>query len=286
MNDDINLIEIQLRQWFDCKNIIQCYDVLVKKCDILLEKKDIDDFILNKLWIYKKLLSSHQLYINIFDMLKNNKYYDAWIDLEQLEIGLLNISNNKEYFTEDFGFDFLFKMTRFWQALFPYRIFMSAREIIKEMRCSICNKKISLIGGCKHRKGKLYNGKLCFHIINIDTYELITYDIVDNPVHKISVVDHPGDDPEYFLVLNHVLKYMVTPHQEFSVKVFEHKLMNHNGIYSPEYPCPCKRSMKIYSKCCLDKKFICIKHLYIDFPLPLVVKPFFNKLANKLKLEY
>lgn len=269
----INEIEVQLRNWSDSKIVIQYYSEIVNRCDLLLEKNECE-VILNKLWIYKTLLQSHKLYIDIFDMLKNQKYYDSWFNLEQLEINLLYIDRNKEYLTEDFGFNFLFRMTKCWQALFPYRIFMSSREIIKEMRCSICNKKISLIGGCKHRKGKLYNGKLCYHIVT--DFELITFDVVDNPVNKYSVFDHHDDNREYFPVLNYVLSYMLTPHQEFSVNVFERKLMDHNGIYSPEYPCPCKRSMKKYSDCCLDKKFICVKHLDINFPLPLVVEPFFK----------
>jgi hypothetical protein len=273
IGNNIVLIEDQLRNWFDCKIVTQYYSEIVNSCDLLLEQDECEA-ILNKLWIYKTLLQDHQLYIDIFTMLKNRKYYDAWSSLAQLEIDLLNINNNKEYFTEDFGFDFLFRMTRFWQHLFPYRIFMSSREIIHKMECSICNKKIVLIGGCKHRKGKLYKGKLCLHIVK--NFEVITWDVVENPVNKFSVFDHHDDDPAYFTELNYVLEYIITPHQEFSVNVFERKLMNHNGIYSPEYPCPCRRSMKSYSKCCLNKKFICIKHLDIDFPTPLAVKPYFQ----------
>ena len=100
-----------------------------------------------------------------------------------------------------------------WQALFPYKIFGSSREIIKEVKCSVCNTTRSFINDCGHVKNKLYNGVLCFDEV-ID-FELITYDIVSNPVNKCSVFSNDGDHYNYSTLIS-VVKY-IQSHIKFSI---------------------------------------------------------------------
>jgi len=140
-------------------------------------------------------------------------------------------------------------MTTNWQHLFPYKYFMSSREIIEEMSCSICEKTITLLS-CKHRKGKLYGGKLCLELVT--KFKLITFDIVLNPVNKISFIysGYEGDDG--FNWLKFILSHIKSPRNSFDIE-FNKDYIPHNGITSPEHICPCKETLKSYKDCCLNK---------------------------------
>ncbi|EIX2028980.1 TPA: SecC motif-containing protein, partial [Enterobacter hormaechei subsp. steigerwaltii] len=158
-----------------------------------------------------------------------------------------------------------------WQALFPYKIFGSSREIIKEVKCSVCNTTRSFINDCGHVKNKLYNGVLCFDEV-ID-FELITYDIVSNPVNKCSVFfSNDGDHYNYSTLIS-VVKYIQSPHQIFNITTWRFKAKEHDGVLSPENICPCGDSLKKYADCCLPRNGIYKKHIDIWFPFPLNVEP-------------
>lgn len=227
----------------------------------------------NKIFLYKKTLLAHLKYIQVISFLKKGDFYDAWVELERIEIDLIHIKENKEYLPElkFYGVNFLARMVCNWQALFPYNIFGSSREIIKEVKCSVCNTTRSFINDCGHVKNKLYNGVLCFDEV-ID-FEIITYDVVSNPVNKFSVFFSSNGDRNNYSILSNVVKYIQSPHQIFSVTSWKYKSKDHNGVISPDNICPCGSSFKKYADCCLPHNGIYNKHIDIWFPLPLNVEP-------------
>lgn len=242
----------------------------------LIEHQQENNHLANTFFVYKEIYQSHLNYVTTFNLLKKHDFYNAWCLLETIEIALVTIKDNIEYIDNagEFGIDFLTNMVRNWQALFPYKIFFSSRELIKELKCSICNQKRHLINDCGHVKGRVYNGVLCVDIV-VD-FEIITYDIVSNPVNKYSVPFSSDGDNHSYSELKFVLNYIKSEHQIFFVKKGMLKYKNHNGVSSPTYRCPCNSSFKSYEECCLSKKYLYIPHIAIDFPLPLNVDPFFN----------
>ncbi|EDY2523211.1 SecC motif-containing protein, partial [Salmonella enterica] len=117
----------------------------------------------NRLFLYKTILLAHLKYIQVINLLTRGDFYEAWVELERIEIDLIHIKENNEFLPEVnfYGVNFLARMVCNWQALFPYKIFGSSREIIKEVKCSVCNTTRSFINDCGHVKNKLYNGVLC-----------------------------------------------------------------------------------------------------------------------------
>ena len=227
----------------------------------------------NRLFLYKTILLAHLKYIQVINLLTRGDFYEAWVELERIEIDLIHIKENNEFLPEVnfYGVNFLARMVCNWQALFPYKIFGSSREIIKEVKCSVCNTTRSFINDCGHVKNKLYNGVLCFDEV-ID-FELITYDIVSNPVNKCSVFfSNDGDHYNYSTLIS-VVKYIQSPHQIFNITTWRFKAKEHDGVLSPENICPCGDSLKKYADCCLPRNGIYKKHIDIWFPFPLNVEP-------------
>lgn len=227
----------------------------------------------NRLFLYISILKAHLRYLDVISLLWDEDFYNAWVELERIEIDLIHIRENKEFLPEIplYGVNFLARMVFNWQALFPYKVFGSSREIIKEVKCSVCNKTRSFINDCGHIKNKIYNGVLCYD--EVVDFELITYDVVSNPVNKYSVFFSADGDRNDYSILTNVIKYIKSPHQVFNIKIWRFKAENHSGIISPENICPCGMFFKKYKDCCLPYDGIYYKHIDIWFPLPLKVEP-------------
>ncbi|MBS3827429.1 SecC motif-containing protein [Proteus mirabilis] len=251
--------------------------VLNDVCDMLsISQKNNNNDNSNELFLIKIIIESHMMYCNAFSLLTKKEYYEAWCILEQIEINLINIKYNIESLNtrHDYGLAFLNHMVRNWQNLYPYKVFGSSREIIHEIQCSICHTPRSFFDDCMHEKGKLYNGQLCYD--NVTKFEIISYDIVSTPVNKFSVFFSESGDNNNYELLDLVLNYIKSTHQIFSVRLSNRFHDYHNGILSPDIPCPCNRSIKMYKDCCLKRKYICIQHVDIDFPTPLNVPATFQ----------
>ncbi|MDL5166678.1 SecC motif-containing protein [Proteus faecis] len=244
--------------------------------DLLNSQKENNENNSNKLYLIKTIIDSHMLYCDVFELLTEKKYYEAWCKLERIEINLISIKNNIEYLDthHDYGLQFLTNMVRNWQMLYPYKIFLSSREIIHELQCSICHTQRSFLDNCIHEKGKLYNGQVCYD--EVTKFEIITFDIVSTPVHKYSVLFPKSGDNNNYQYLDLVLNYVKSTHQIFSVRLLNRFFDNHHGILSPDAPCPCNRSMKLYKDCCLKRKYIYIQHVDLSFPTPLNVPAIFQ----------
>ncbi|WPO97545.1 hypothetical protein SFA35_12750 [Pseudomonas sp. HR96] len=221
----------------------------------------------NKIWMYSALLDSHLLNLNIFGLLKSGSFYQAWCALEQLEILLSRIDENKACLDGNFGQRFLSNAVGSWQALFPYKIFFSSREIIKKLSCSICEKPRSVLQGCGHRKGKLYAGEICYDVA--EDFELITWDVVSNPVRKSSVPFSSEGDQHNYTMLKAVLQVVTSPRHQFRAYITGTPLKKHTGVHSPSSVCPCMRSIRHYDDCCMPRPTIETNHINLVFHLPM-----------------
>ncbi|SDS63541.1 hypothetical protein ACP3TY_06140 [Pseudomonas rustica] len=225
-----------------------------------------DGVIKNKIWVYSTLLKCHLLHEEIFNLLKSESFYPAWCKLENLEILLANVRGNHEHVERDYGQAFLTNAVNSWQMLYPYKVFSSSREIIKKMSCSICESPRSVLQSCKHRRGKLYAGEFCQDVV--EDFELITYDLVANPVVKAAVpFRHDGDHYDYSL-LRAGLQVVTTARHWFSVSKLGVPVAKHTGVHSPSFPCPCRRSLRKYEDCCLPLSMIEHDHFIIDVLTP------------------
>ena len=265
--DLLSELDSLLREWWRVEHQHEHYLPTLEA----LKASSGDDQMKNNIWVRSTLLECHLRHLQIFDLLKAESFYEAWCQLERLEIQLADIRTNKEHVEADFGQRFLANAVGSWQALYPYRIFFSSREIIKKITCSICGSPRSIIKGCRHRKLKLYGGEICYDVVK--EFEPITWDVVSNPVCKSSVLFHPDGDRYEYAHIRAALKLVATPRQWFMFYRVDVPFARHTGIHSPSSPCPCLRSIKNYEACCMTKRWLHTDHIFMDFLTPMLISP-------------
>lgn len=224
-----------------------------------------DEELSNHAWIVEHSLIATKLYIKTFYKLKAGDFYEAWCDLEKIEILLSRISeNNKELCLEKVGLNKIKKMVSNWQSIYPYDLFISPGFISKYKTCSICRSKVSLRKSCGHKKGKLYNGSMCFHTVHKLKY--LEVSIVENPVQKYSVLNHEGKD---YSQLKYILDQLHTPYDTWSRHLTKKSFPRDKfKNISKNDKCPCQSGLDFYY-CCQNKKEIVIPHVQIEFHQPV-----------------
>lgn len=229
------------------------YDIEIGKIhnDIKSAQQSGDESRANQLWAIQSIVKIHKMFVEVFELLKNSVYYDAWCKAEQVEIYCNNLRRN---FPDTFPIvDSIYNSTIRLQALYPYRLFGSYEVVFKQVRCSICNQIRSIRSDCGHRSGYVYNGELCFNIV--EESELISISIVDNPVHKYAVcfpsIDNNQRKDNYdYLLVNGLMKYWQKPFQRWAYNIVHtHKSIKEFPGLKEEDDCPCDSGNK-YGECC------------------------------------
>ena len=216
----------------------------------------------NQLWRDIQALRILSTYVTAINNIKQQKYRDAWCELEQCEINckFLGGNSNKEFYKNS-GAEFVEKHVSKWQSLYPYCVFASPAMVVGYYTCGICNHKIRPRSRCQHIKGCIYNGELCTH--QAHDLEIREISIVTNPVQKYSVVHN--DETLDFSLLEYLCSHISSPFAEWeahwTTKKFP-KARFHS--VSEDHKCPCQ-SGKNFGQCCSGKVEIEIPH--VDFEL-------------------
>lgn len=202
-------------------------------------------------WAGIQLVEIFKKYRETFHLLKTGEYYKAWCLLEQIEI-------ENKFLVDNFpSFSILTKniiiIVKQLQGLYPYKWFFSTVLLIKERKCSICNKKRSLRSNCEHIKGTVYHGELCAD--KITDCQLLSVDLVNNPEHKYAVPFTTSDKGEKIDHYDYkLLIYLMSIwHDPFELWYYDVKTdyLSHNNFsnLSDDSLCPCS-SGKLYKNCC------------------------------------
>ena len=153
-----------------------------------------DEAAANTCWCYSAILHIQENYVIIYNYLKNKKYEEAWRLLEREEIAISMLIENFDIgtvFEDPYQIHYIEHETKQYIKIFPYKLFTSREEIIKEEKCSICGRIVTLRNRCGHKPGKLYMGQLCSRIIT--DFEPIAVALVKDPFDMYAVVKL--DDP-------------------------------------------------------------------------------------------
>ena len=218
----------------------------------------------NHLWVTESVVKVHQQFVEMFNLLKAGKYYDAWCKAEQVEISIHFLSrNSKEGFDEVSDLN---ETVHKLQSLYPYKVFASYVVKVKKEKCTICGKDRSINNFCGHRVGHVYNGELCLN--EVTDFSFKGLDIVFNPEHKYSVLftsDADGHHDQYDYTLPAgLMHYWTSAFQKWRYEV-KHNYKQKNefpGLADDSY-CPCG-SGKTYEECC-SKDPNGIKHRLYTF---------------------
>lgn len=222
--------------------------------------------IANELWVLATLTSAHLHLIDAWEHNLKDDFYLAWCALERAELDLLFVAKNMEWCdTPEMVGDLREHVSR-WQSLYPYGVFMSPEFLVHERKCNICEAIRSPFKPCEHRKGKVYNGKLCVDIVT--QVEIIGSALVTDPVQKYSVLQPADETAEAFASRHSVIKYAVSLLQnpyhlkEVRKTTIKWPLSKFPGLTKTD-PCPCE-SGKAFQVCCEDSKGVLRPHIWID----------------------
>ncbi|MBY3027324.1 hypothetical protein [Rhizobium leguminosarum] len=155
-----------------------------------------------------------------------------------------------------------------WQAAFPYHVFFSPEIVVKREICSICGLDFTPWSDCEHRKGKVYEGKLCIGIVQ--DMEAKGISLVSDPVQKFSVpftVDEYGNkvDQYDYAAVEFLADRIVSPMDSWQVvwstKRHPHQFFTESAEDGPR---PCGNG-RTYRLCCLPTPGVEKPHMQVRF---------------------
>lgn len=222
------------------------------------------------MWCYEQILGIQDNFVAAFRLMKDEAYYDAWVLLERVEIALGALNRHFESRDDEFKLEFIRKKLGQFQALFPYKLFLSPAFLYKEVACSICGSPISIRTSCGHRIGEIYDGEECVRLIK--ALELLEVSVVENPVQKYSVVfltkagtdgGSPDDDHYDYSALQSAMILLREPFDEWDLqwttRTYRHSSFRHVGRNES---CPCGSGKK-YKACCLPLPGVTLPHAQV-----------------------
>jgi len=225
----------------------------------------------NHLCKLQEVLRVQARYEECFALIKEQRFYKAWCELEKAEITLNWLSKHlaeQEY--RNYGLRFIEDHVSRWQSLYPYAVFLSPGFIARKKRCGICQAEVGLRSKCEHEVGEIYWGEVCCReIVEADMVEV---SFVTNPVQKYSVPftsemkdGEPIHDHYNYAMVQYTADCLRDPYHGWKTKettrLHSHDKFAHLGRNSP---CPCKSGLK-YKRCCLHRGGITLPHLDVEF---------------------
>lgn len=229
-------------------------------------------------WICETIVESHLLFQDAFNKLKQGEYYKAWCELEQCELAIKSLEKHHAPSAGDpHHLLYLTDMVNRWQELFPYSVFFSPEILKRIVVCSTCGAEVKPRFQCVHKKGEIYNGEMCTHIVT--KCDLLSISVVENPVQKYSVAflssKENGEPIDYYNYSN--LKFIVdrleSPYHKWVHQVTQRKITRSEASHlMSNSKCPCL-SGNSFGECCASKDEFLVPHLQIEFyvtPKPIL----------------
>lgn len=214
-----------------------------------------------ELWCLETVLFAQTCYADAFRQMKSGSYYEAWCALEQVEVALRALARHHPL--SDYGLEWLVEYARRFQSIYPYKKFVSAGYRVTERRCGLCGAVLTPRTGCRHRKGEIYDGRMCFQVVT--SAEVDHLAVVDGPVHKSCIIHLDYD----FQLVKYVVDHLESP---FDGWVYKWTRIRHPHArfaeLSGDSPCPCE-SGTAYEDCCLmDPAGVLRPHFLVKFAVP------------------
>jgi len=258
----------EIIEYLNSKNTVVNLDVQKNILSIKEQAiKENNEILANKLWYFGSIFNIQKMYIEMFNLLKNNIYDDyekAWNLREQID-NMLSYHRGKSYYDKNFAYlQFINYVIKSIKPLFPYKMFLSREMIIKKEVCSICGATRGIRNNCGHKTGEVYMGELCCS--KVEDAEFTGIALVENPTDEYAIAKL--DDVKFnYEVLRLLMSGLNSPYdrwllQETKMKKAEYKKIGRNQM------CPCDSGKK-YKKCCFNTENEIMPHydiVYLDNP--------------------
>jgi hypothetical protein len=226
----------------------------------------------NRFWCVQTIVEIQRRFIGAFAKLKSGSFYDAWCEFERCEIAIGNLSAHFQIDGPDsHRLQYIRRMVDRWQSLYPYKLFASPEFLKKRIACSVCRRRITPRASCGHKKGNLYNGEMCHHIV--EEMDLVSISLVEQPVQRYSVLfleSEDGTQRDHYdygnvkFIADRVASSFYEWKYERITRLVTAAEVAH--LFADQH-CPCL-SGKRFGECCNNKKEFEIPHLQVTFSVP------------------
>jgi hypothetical protein len=222
-------------------------------------------------WCLETVATIQEHYLNGVARMKEGAYYAGWCELERAEINLHFLDSHLRDARDELGLELIRHQIKSFQGIYPYQLFISPEIWKKEVRCSVCNARVTPRSGCGHRVGEIYVGQLCGRVVT--QAQMLAVSLVRVPVQKYSVV-YPADpgcsggEPNLgaYPSVSYVVDRLESPWDRFHFEWTQTRHPHH--LYADVQltdPCPCIAPNGTYAECCKPTEGVLRPHLVVAF---------------------
>lgn len=203
------------------------------------------------IWCLETIAKIQDNFITAFQCLCSGQFKEAWHQLARCETEAAFLSDHFVDDAMEFGVGFIGVHTQQFQELFPLGLGTSPELVIEEMRCSICDVRITLRNDCGHEPGEIYDGEMCSRVAGKMT--IIGVSLVTNPVQKSTMIFPDEDKRERFYPIQQLAQSLGSPWQPWRIHKEERRLHHPSfRMLGRNDACACGSGLK-YKRCCLQK---------------------------------
>lgn len=231
-----------------------------------------DQALAKEIWCLETVIHARSSFESAFVALKAERYYEAWCKLYEAETFLKAL--RPHHSLHGYGLEWIAEYVSRFQSMFPYRKFASIGFLILEKRCGLCDAILKPSTACRHRKGEIYNGEMCFHVLT--DVEPNHVALVDDPHDKRCIIELNYD----FSLVQYLAEHLESPYDRWNYEMT--KVVHPHSFFSSRAktdPCPCS-SGDAYGDCCATHPDgVLMPHINFIFAAP-PKKPMILTLAS------
>jgi hypothetical protein len=221
-----------------------------------------DQALAGAVWCLETVLDAQDHYLNAWSAVQGDRYYSAWCSLERAELSLHWLARHFDDPTNEYAIAYLREHIPRWQALYPYKHFLSPGFTKRAIHCGICDNRITPRSACEHRLGDLYDGEMCTR--DVKDMRLLEVSIVTRPVQKYSVVWL--EELKYnYAAVHYVASGLGAPWNRWGCRLTSKRRLDPQFAQAlRNEPCPCGSGKK-FKKCHVDRAYYHAPHYDIKF---------------------
>ena len=266
LNDVVSELE-NVQSNYLSRNNVKILNTLKKIKELMINENN--QLAAKMIWCYESILFIQKKYVEGFNDFKSGKFYEGWCELERAENAYHSLYPHFKDELNSFSLEFIFKHIIQYQELFPYKMFLSLENIVKEKKCNICGQIINIRKSCGHKVGEIYDGERCIRIIT--DVEFLAVSLVEKPLNKYTVTfivdEKTGKKIDHYdySIIEFIVERLESPFHNWDYERTE-KRYPHEKFkdIDKEENCPCGSKRK-YKDCCLKESGVLRPHIEVYF---------------------
>ena len=197
----------------------KCYQALANLKKEVVGRND--QLTAKAVWCLETIAKIQEHFITAFQRLCSGQFEQAWYQFARSEAESCLLRDHFADNAMEFGIAFIAAHTGRFQTLFPLSLGFSPELIVEEVRCSICDAKMTLRQECGHKNGDIYDGEMC--VRNVTKAKLLGVAVVDKPAQRSTMIFPDEDQIDRFYPLQQLAQGLRSPWQAWNYREEERR---------------------------------------------------------------